>query len=361
MPEARPSGAPADRILRPRRAFAADVLGLRAGQAAKAAWWAANGLTARALVRPDRDAPDARGVNARPPRPGYIRRAYAEAFAKEAADVAEGLYPVAEQAARSPAQALGRSIDFLQDALAVDARRRAERGVEVREEGAGEGMPPYYRQNFHYQTGGWFTQESARRYEAQVESLFAGAAGAMRRRALSLLARAWRGEDHRGRRVVDVACGSGAFLVDLKAAFPRAEISGLDLSGPYVAEARSRSGAPVIQAFAERLPFADASLDAVTTVYLFHELPPKVRVAVAAEFARVLKPGGVLAFADSVQASDEPELARMLESFPAYFHEPFYTSYQGEDLPALFGRAGLAAEGADKAFLTKALLLRKPA
>ena len=345
---------------RARTAFRGDVLGLRAGQAAKAAWWGVNGLTARALTRPYKDAPP-RPLSATEPEPGHVRRAYGEAFAKDAADVAAGLYPVAERGPGPPTQALGRAVDLLQDALAVDARRRRGDGVEVRAEGSGEGLPPYYRQNFHYQTGGWFTAESARRYEAQVEALFAGAAGAMRRRALSLLARAWRGEDHRGRRIVDVACGSGAFLVDLRAAFPRAEIAGLDLSRPYLEEARRRSGAATVQGFAERLPFADASLDAVTNVYLFHELPPKLRPQVAAEFARVLKPGGVLAFADSVQGRDEPELARMLEAFPAYFHEPFYASYQAEDLPALFGAAGLAAEGADKAFLTKALSFRKPA
>lgn len=344
----------------PRRAFAADVLGLRAGQAAKAAWWGANGAAARALTRPEADAdPAARGVHAPPPRADYVRRAYAEAFAKEAQDVAAGLYPPTETAG-GPLRAVGRALDFLQDARAVDARRRREDGVEVRGQRAGEGLPPYYRQNFHYQSGGWLTEASARRYEAQVEALFAGAAGPMRRRALSLLARAWRGEDHRGRRIVDVACGSGAFLADLRAAFPRAEVSGLDLSGPYLAEARRRSGAGTVQGFAERLPFADASLDAVSNVYLFHELPPKVRGAVAAEFARVLRPGGVLAFADSVQASDEPELTRMLQAFPAYFHEPFYASYQDTDLVALFEGAGLRGEGADKAFLTKALLLRKP-
>ncbi len=96
-----------------------------------------------------------------------------------------------------------------------------------------------------------------------------------------------------------------------------------------------------MQANAEALPFADASLDAVTCVYLFHELPPRVRPVVAAEIARVLKPGGVLAFADLVQPADEPDLSRLLEAFPAYFHEPYYSTYAQADLPALFGAAGL--------------------
>ena len=107
------------------------------------------------------------------------------------------------------------------------------------------------------------------------------------------------------------------------------------------------------------MPFADASLDGATCVYLFHELPPKVRPLAAAEIARVLKPGGLLAFADSVQRTDEPELERLLEAFPAFFHEPYYDSYQDVDLAALFTAAGLKLVGQDKAFLTKAMLFEK--
>ena len=141
--------------------------------------------------------------------------------------------------------------------------------------------------------------------------------------------------------------------------FPRAQVIGLDLSPTYTAEALARSGAPIAQGNAERLPFANASLDAVTCVYLFHELPPKVRAVVAGEIARVLKPGGVLAFADSVQPHDEPDLARLLEAFPAFFHEPYYGSYASTDLPVLFTKRGLSPAGEDKAFLTKALIFTK--
>ena len=105
--------------------------------------------------------------------------------------------------------------------------------------------------------------------------------------------------------------------------------SGWTSPSPYLEEARRRSGAPPVQAAAERLPFADASLDAVTCVYLFHELPPKVRVAVAAEFARVLKPGGLSGLRRlDPGGRTRPELALPLARFPAQFHEPFYESYQ---------------------------------
>ena len=346
---------------RTRAAFAVDAWGQRAKAAVKAAWWTAAGGLARGLTRPTEGQQAKRfSPSSAPPDKTSLRRAYLEAFEKDARDVAAGLYPAIEDGPTRPSAALREAADFIIDAFEVDQRRRRGDGVEVREQADSSAYPTYYRQNFHYQSGGWFTAESARRYDAQVEALFSGTAGAMRRRGLSLLARHWRGRDHRDARILDVACGSGAFLKDLRAAFPRAALAGLDLSEAYLARARKRTGAGGIKGKAEALPFADSSLDAVTCVYLFHELPPRVRPVVAASLARVLKPGGVLVLVDSVQPTDTPELARLLEAFPVYFHEPYYGSYAETDLPALFAEAGLRLIGEDRAFLTKALLLEKP-
>ena len=336
-------------------AFRAEARGQRAVSAMKSAWWTAAGAAARRIARPD---DDAFSSDAPKPPPRAVREAYLEAFRKEREDVAAGLYPALDGPLPG-LQSLERLLDLLDDAKAVDARRRRGGGVEARADTPSDAYPVYYRQNFHYQSGGWFTAESAQRYEAQVEALFAGAAAAMRRSALALLARALRERDQRGLTIVDVACGAGAMLADLKGTFPRARLIGADLSPAYLAEARRRSGAPGVQANTERLPFADGSLDAITCVYLFHELPPKVRPVAERELARVLKPGGVLALADSVQGRDAPEFRRMLDAFPAYFHEPYYESYQATDVPALFAEAGLTLMDSDKAFLTKAWLFEK--
>ncbi|HEY1925959.1 MAG TPA: class I SAM-dependent methyltransferase [Caulobacteraceae bacterium] len=343
-----------------RRAFVADRQVHAAHSALKKARWTAAAMALRALARPSGSSPTRFQPKAPPAPKGFLRQAWLEAFEKDAADVAAGLYPPMADRPAEPRFGPRAAVDLLSDALDVEARRQRRGGAEVRKE-APRAYPTYYRQNFHYQSGGWFTPESARRYEAQVEALFVGAAGAMRRRALSLLARAWRERDHRGLAIVDLACGSGAFLENLARTFPRARLAGVDLSQPYLAEARRRSGVGALAlANVERLPFADASLDAVTCVYLFHELPPRVRPLVAAEIARVLKPGGYLAFADSIQPCDEPRLERMLEAFPAYFHEPFFGSYSRTDLPGLFAGVGMRVAGHDRAFFTKALLLEKP-
>lgn len=147
-------------------------------------------------------------------------------------------------------------------------------------------------------------------------------------------------------------------------AFPRLPARGLDLSPAYCAEARTRLArwrqADIISGAVEQAPFEDASLDAVSCIYLFHELPPRVRREAAREIARVLKPGGVLVLADSIQSGDAADLDRMLEYFPVGFHEPYYGSYLNEDLSALFSEAGLLAEEAELAFLTKVIRFRKP-
>jgi len=286
-------------------AFRADSTRQAAGAALKAAWWGATSLAMRRVAKPGETPPRGFDPQAAPPPSGFVRRAWLEAFEKDNADVAAGLYPPMTPDIATPQFALRQAADLIADTRAVEARRRRHGATEAREDAPGDAFPVYYRQNFHFQTGGWFTPDSARRYEGQVEALFAGAAGAMRRRALSLLAQAWRGRDQRDLTLVDMACGSGAFLANLRTAFPRARVVGLDLSAAYLEEVRRSAGVEaLVRANVERLPFADASLDALTCVYLFHELPPRVRLMVAGEISRVLKPGGVLAFADSIQPID---------------------------------------------------------
>ncbi len=344
----------------PKPAFALDRSVQAFADTVKAAWWGAAGLAARSIARTGRSGPTGLAPSAEPAPEGFVRHAWFEAFEKDRRDVADGLYPPANDAPANPVRAVADFLDLVRDAREVERRRARGGAADVRQETVGAAYPAYYRQNFHFQTGGWFTEESARRYEAQVEALFSGAAGAMRRRALSLLAMAWRDHDHRDLLIADIACGSGAFLKDLRRTFPRARLIGVDLSAVYLEEAHRVSGiAELLQARAEHLPIADTSLDAATCVYLFHELPKKVRPLIARELARVLKPGGLLAFADSIQPEDEPRLERLLQVFPAYFHEPYYADYATTDIPALFAEVGLAERARDQAFLTKSILFEK--
>ena len=116
-----------------------------------------------------------------------------------------------------------------------------------------------------------------------------------------------------------------------------------------------------VAAPAEAMPLADASVDAAVSIYLFHELPPKVRAAVAKEIARVLKPGGIFVLAETIQTGDAPQFDGLIDVFPSLLHEPYYSSYAKTDLDRLFGAAGLTRVETDIAYLTKIATFTKPA
>lgn len=95
-----------------------------------------------------------------------------------------------------------------------------------------------------------------------------------------------------GERVLEIGCGEGGNLHHLGARRSGARIYGVDFSAAKVAFARAATGALMARADAARLPFADASFDAVLIRDLLHHLPD--RGGALAEARRVLKPGGRL-------------------------------------------------------------------
>jgi ubiquinone/menaquinone biosynthesis C-methylase UbiE len=370
------SDAP-DATRSPARAAARGLARARytAAQSARVAWYTAHyallkrmtrGAAARAGDAADDDLPPPAEPVAPPPDRTRMRAAFRALFDADRRNIEEGLYPAPRDLDPSRLlRALRLSRAFLRDARAVDARRHAQGGAtEARALDASGRYPAYYRQNFHFQTDGWLSRRSARLYDTQVEVLFTGAADVMRRMALAEIAREIRGRDQRRVAVLDVACGSGRFIEQMMDAFPRVNATGADLSPAYVEEAAERlapwSSARVLEGNAESLPFEDGRFDVVVSIYLFHELPPRVRALAAAEMARVVKPGGLIVFADSIQTGDDPNLDRMLELFPREFHEPYYASYLGADLDALWAEAGLVRERETIAFLTKVATYRKP-
>lgn len=280
-------------------------------------------------------------------------------FADDLKAVEDGLYPMPSDGTLSPRELLDTSRAFFKDVPEVARRRATGAHQEVNEEVSGfaEALPRYYRQNFHFQTDGWLTEDSAKLYDFQVDVLFSGATAAMRRKVLVPFAHILKQKDQRKVVYVDVACGTGGLLRPALKAFPRLRGIGLDLSEPYLTVARKRlktHRASHVTAMAEQLPFADASVDVVSCVFLFHELPPKIRRQVIAEISRVLKPGGSFLFVDSLQTGDVPDYDGLLSVFPQLFHEPYYTSYLQEDLTGLCAEKGLEERWMTPAFVSRA-------
>lgn len=116
---------------------------------------------------------------------------------------------------------------------------------------------------------------------------------------LTALAAALDGVDARPERILDLGTGTGEVALFLAREYPTARVRGVDMSEEMIRKAKAKVGLDpegriaFKVADAAALPFDDASFDLVTQV----NVPPFF-----AEIARVLRPGGHVAFAASVGA-----------------------------------------------------------
>jgi ubiquinone/menaquinone biosynthesis C-methylase UbiE len=93
----------------------------------------------------------------------------------------------------------------------------------------------------------------------------------------------------RTNKILDIGCGTGMLLSLLGG---RAElVIGIDFSPEMLQKARRRAtGAPLVLADADHLPFIDGSFDVVVSITLLQNMPNPA--ATLREFARVLKSNG---------------------------------------------------------------------
>ncbi len=147
-----------------------------------------------------------------------------------------------------------------------------------------------------------------------------------------------------GALLLDIGTGTGHTALAFAAG--GAEVVGLDMTLAMLEQARGLAndrGAifNAIQSYAERLPFADGSFDAVACRYCAHHFqdnPQAIR-----EMGRVLRPGGVLIFVDHVAPEDDEADAfvNRLDWLrdPSHNREPRLSEYQ-----RWFAEAGLTID-----------------
>jgi ubiquinone/menaquinone biosynthesis C-methylase UbiE len=96
----------------------------------------------------------------------------------------------------------------------------------------------------------------------------------------------------RPQRALDVGCGPGALTTELVQRLGADRVAAVDPSEPFAAACRERNpGVDVTIGTAEALPYPDGSFDAALAQLVLHFVSDAG--AAAAEFRRVLKPGGI--------------------------------------------------------------------
>lgn len=275
---------------------------------------------------------------------------------QDAENIAAGIYPFEVIKPKSIKKHIKNLPYLLFDSLRISRRRKLNLNKDL---DTTQDVPDYLKRNYHFQTDGYFSKDSAKIYEHQVEVLFSGTAAPMRRMLIKLI------KDNmdfsRPIRILELGAGVGTASFDFSKSFDFESYTLNDISQDYLDLAKERLSGKFefVQCPAEDLSLKDDSFDLVFSVYLFHELPKSVREKVLSESFRVLKKGGMLAICDSIQKDDDSKLNVVLEKFPIDYHEPFYKDYTLWNAQASLEKAGFHSIVSDFKLLSKYWVARK--
>lgn len=261
----------------------------------------------------------------------------------DAENISKGVYPIDVIIPKSPLEHIKNMPYLVMDSLKISRRRKLNIKKDFNIEP--EDTPDYLNRNYHFQTDGYFSEQSARIYEHQVEVLFSGTAAPMRRMLIKYIKEKL--NSGKTLRILELGAGVGSASLDFVKSFEISQYTVTDVSKPYLALAKKRllknnktTSFEFVQASAESLPFQEGEFDLVFSVYLFHELPRNIREKALSESYRVLAPGGIVGICDSLQIDDDKILNNVLEKFPKDYHEPFYLGYINWDLNQALTDAG---------------------
>lgn len=134
-----------------------------------------------------------------------------------------------------------------------------------------------------------------------------------------------------GGKILDVGCGSGALAIAVAKRNPNAEIIGIDRWGKEYASynrqlcernarAEKVNNTRFQQGNAVKLDFADETFDAVTSNYVYHNIPGD-RQAYLLETLRVLKKGGAFALHDIFSKSKYGDMLAFVKKLKAMGYE----------------------------------------
>jgi len=131
---------------------------------------------------------------------------------------------------------------------------------------------------------------------------------------------------------LDVGCGSGALTIACAKKNPTARMIGIDRWGKEYASfskklCEQNAKAEVVsnvlfqKGDANKLSFADESFDAVTSNYVYHNIPAKDRQVLIKETLRCLKKGGCFAIHDIFSKARYGDMHKLIQELKASGYE----------------------------------------
>lgn len=144
--------------------------------------------------------------------------------------------------------------------------------------------------------------------------------------------------------VLDVGCGTGALLDELRRLDAGRFRVGVDLSPRMLSEAvrKTKGEVPVSAALAEALPFGDSTFDVVVSCNAFHFfVDPR---SFLAEARRVLRPGGRLVVTDWC---DDYWACWLCDYYLRFTNEAHTRIFGSEDLRSLLEETGFRVRRLD--------------
>ncbi len=140
-------------------------------------------------------------------------------------------------------------------------------------------------------------------------------------------------------RVLDVGCGTGALLRQLRIAYPAAQLAGVDPVPEMLQVARRRlpPAVELHEGWADRLPYADDTFNVVVSCNMFHYV--RQPIGALHEMSRVLRGGGELIITDWC---DDYLACRVCGWYLRLFSPAHVKVYRERDCLRLFREAGLA-------------------